>query len=57
MLSDIPPAPLDSMENKPPKVYFVDLEGKLRDSPDIFVDVIRWIWPSRRNLKLNVILS
>lgn len=57
MLSDIPPAPLDSMENKPPKVYFVDLEGKLRDSPDIIVDVIRWIWPSRRDLKLNVILS
>ena len=51
MSSDIPTAPLDSMANKPPRVYFVDLEGELRDSPNIFVDVIRWIWPSQRDLK------
>ncbi|GAB2324780.1 hypothetical protein IRB23M11_24080 [Alkalibacterium sp. m-11] len=51
MSSDIPSAPLDSMANKPPKVYVVDLEGKLRGSPDIFVDVIRWIWLSQRDSK------
>ena len=51
MSSDIPSVPWDAMANKPPKVYFFDLEGKLRDSPDIFVDVIRWIWPSQQDSK------
>ena len=51
MSSDIPSAALDSMANKPPKVYFVDLEGKLRGSPDISADVLRWIWRSQRDSK------
>lgn len=50
MSSDIRSAPLDSLANKPPKVYVVDLGGELGGNPGIFADVIRWIWPFRRDL-------
>ena len=43
MSIDIPVEPLDSMVNKPPKVYFVGLADKLISNQDTFEDVIRWI--------------
>lgn len=36
---DIQSAPLESMVNRPPVVYFFDLVGKFRDILNIFLDV------------------